>query len=113
MPNMPATISIWSEVGARHVARAEDAQRHSGLAARACRATNADSRATRHRAEAKCVGRSPAVVGHPEDRVDAEHQRAGDEDRAERVGALPDADPLVAVDQPAAQGRRWRRRSAG
>ena len=81
----------------------------SGLRAVASRTTKAASSASETRAEPERAARAPAVVGRRlDDRVDAEHQRARDQDRARDVGAVAEADALVAVEQPQRQhgGRR-------
>ena len=75
----------------------------SGLRAVASRTKNAQER---HRAppSSSVWPVAPAVLGRRlDDRVDAEHQRTGDEDRAGHVGAVAEADPLVALDQPHGQ----------
>ena len=76
----------------------------SGVRAVASRTMNATSSATESAPRQEGRGRSPAVVGRRlDDRVDAEHQRGGDQHRAGHVGALAEADPLVALDQPPRQ----------
>ena len=79
----------------------------SGVRARASRATNAASIATASGAEAERRRRAPAALGRLDDRVDREHQRAGDEDRAGDVGAGLQADPAVVLEQ--ARGEQGRR----
>jgi len=59
----------------------------------------------RNGAQAERVERSPSVVARLEDRVDAEHQGAGDQDGPQRIGSLPETDPSVAGDQPDRQQR--------
>ena len=88
MPNIPATNSICTRFAAGDVARAEDPQRDQRVRARvASRATNAGQQRDRDGAEAERLGRAPAVLGGLDDRVDGEHQRAGDQQRARDVGA--------------------------
>ncbi len=60
----------------------------------------------RDAAEEQGLRVAPAVLGRGlDDRVDAEHQRARDQDRARNVGAAADADSLVALDQPHGEHR--------
>ncbi len=60
----------------------------------------------RHGTHAECVCRTPPVVLGLDDRVDAEHQGAGDERRAGYIRAAVEADALIASDQPQGQHRR-------
>ena len=48
----------------------------------------------------------PAVRGHLDDRVDRAHQRGGDEQRAEPVHAVSEAEPAVGADQRLAERER-------
>ena len=65
----------------------------SGFAMRAWRTTNAREQRDGHRAEHQRLRRAPALLGDLEDRVDAEHQAAGQQHGAGQVGALLQADP--------------------
>ena len=97
---MPATSSAWSDVGAGDVARAEEAQRHQRV--RDPRLAGDEGGAAgraRSRRGSSVWRRAPAVLADPQDRVDAEHQRAGDQRRAGEVGALVEADPGPVGDQ--------------
>src|SRR5258708_1628766 len=57
-------------------------------------------------AEAKCVDRGPALLRGCDERIDAEHQRARDDDRAKHVDALAQPESGAFLDQPRAEYER-------
>ena len=103
---MPATSSAWTDVGAGDVARAEDPQRHDRV--RGLRFAHDEPNQQRQGdgSETERLRIGPALLCRGlDDRVHAEHQRGGDQQRAGRVGALVEADALVALDQPRGEER--------
>ncbi len=73
----------------------------SGFLAVASRAMNAASSAAEMPLSEQRLAVAPAVLGgRLDDRVDAEHQRARDQDGAGDVRTAAEADPLVALDEP-------------
>ena len=86
---------------------AEDAQRDQGIVRG--RFARDEQREQDERAGAEPQGQrsAPAVLGGGlDDRVDAEHQRSGDQDGPERVRALAEANPLVLLEQAMSVDRR-------
>ena len=104
MPNMPATDSAWTRFAPETLRERKMRSGISGFAVAASRTTKAASSASETAPSAERQRRAPAVLGRRlDDRVDAEHQRGGDQHRAEDVGALAEADPAVVLDQPPRQ----------
>ena len=102
---MPTTSSPWTAVGAADVARAEQAQRHQRVLDPRLADEEGDDRRDGHRAQPERAGRAPALLLDLEDRVDAEHQAAGEQRRAGRVGAVAEPEALARLDQPQREER--------
>jgi hypothetical protein len=74
---------------------------------RACTTFAPESVREREREEHERLRRAPAVLGRRlDDRVDGEHEAGRDEHGPRDVGALADADALVARDEPPREERR-------
>ena len=101
--------SAWISVGAGDRARAEDPQRHQRVARPSPRGRRRRraGRARRRRARA-CAARPSRARPPADDRVDAEHQRAGDQRRAGDVGALAAGRGRGRARAAAARAARWR-----
>ena len=83
----------------------------SGMIGFRMRASSARNAAISSRGEAthaEHVRRPPAVVGRLDDRVDGAHERRGDEQRAEPVHAVPEAEPAVGADERVTERERER-----
>jgi hypothetical protein len=52
------------------------------------------------------ISRSAVLGGRADDRIDTEHERAGDQDRAQEVGPPAEADARVLFEQPQREHRR-------
>ena len=106
-PEHPRHGQGLDEVRARDVARAEDAQRDQRAACGRLADEERGQQRERDGPEDERATGAPALVGGGlDDRVDAEHQRARDQDGSGDVGSAAEADPLVPVEQ----ARRERRR---
>src|SRR3954470_7455603 len=110
MPNSPATISACTTFAAATAPERKIPSGTSGCATRAWRTTNAARSAAAtaprisvcaepHAPKDQRLRGAPAVLGRADDRVDAEHQRADDQDRAGHVRAAVQADARVTVEQ--------------
>jgi hypothetical protein len=62
-------------------------------------------RGDRHGAQAERAGGAPALLADLQDRVDAQHQAAGQERGAGDVGAVAQAQRLAGLDQPQREER--------
>ena len=62
-----------------------------------------DEEEQRKAAESESVHGRPSRIGRRHDRVDADHHRCADQDRARDVHPAAQADALVLVDQPPAE----------
>ena len=113
MPNMPTTTRPCTRFAPATLRERNRRSGISGFATRAWRATKAATQRERDRAEDERGGRAPALLGDLQDRVDAEHQAAGEQRRAGEVGAGAEADALGRLDVAQRQQRRSRCRSAG
>ena len=102
------------DVRGRDVAQPEEAERHQRRARRATRSRRRARAAPTAPASrpSVCAGR-PAGLVAVDDRVDGEHQRRGDRDRAGDVERVPAARGRAPPAAAAARGRRRRCRSAG
>jgi hypothetical protein len=106
MPNMPATLRIWTAFAPLRL-RAEDPQRHERAARGGLAPHERREQRQRHRREQQRPPRAPAELRRrADDRVDAEHQRGGDQHGAWRVGALAQPEAAVVRQQPARRQRR-------
>ena len=108
-----------SDQEAAHDARARSRPRRRrirsgmiGFSIRDSSARKAPISTTDEGAEAEHLGRAPAVAGGLDDRVDGDHQRHRDEDRAEPVDAVAEPRPRSAGAAPG-RARAWRGRSGG
>ena len=94
-PNIPATDRIWIAVRGHDRARAEDAQRHERMRrARLPQRRTPASSASAQRAQGERAAVAPAVRGGgADDRVDADHQRGGDQ-HARPAASAPRSRPM-------------------
>ena len=107
IPNIPATNSAWIALAPETLRERKIRSGISGSRAVDSRTRKATSRASATAPNPSVRPEAPALVGGGlDDRVDAEHQRAGDQAGAEEVGAAAEADALVLLDQ--AQGGQRR-----
>ena len=89
MPNMPATLSTWIRFAPVTLRERKIRSGISGVARRRLARNERGEQRERDGAEDQRRRRAPAVLGRGlDDRVDAEHQRAGDRARRPAVGAL-------------------------
>jgi hypothetical protein len=103
---MPATESAWIALAPLMLRERKMPSGISGVRA-GLPGDECDEERERDRTEGQDAGRAPAVLGgRLHDRVDAEHQRARDEQGARDVRALPETEAPIAGDQA-------RRRGAG
>ena len=93
MPNMPATSSDWIALAPATLRERKRRSGISGLAIRAWRAMKAAPRTNEIALSTSVWVEPPAVLADAEDRVDAEHQRGGDQRCARDVGTFLEPDP--------------------
>ena len=105
MPNRPATSSIRITLAPETLRERNRRSGSSGSAAIAWRVEEERHQRERDGALAERLRRAPAVAARLHDRVDAEHQRAGDERRAEHVGAVAQAEALLVREEPRGEYR--------
>ena len=84
-----------------------------GFSIRDSHAANAASRIAAAPPKPSVCAGGPAVVGGGDDRVDGDHHRGRDQDRAGDVDPAPEAEAGAVLDQPRAEREHGRRRSAG
>ena len=92
--------------GAGEAAQAKDAQRQDRVFDAGLERKEASQQRHRGAAETEGVRRQPALIGRGHDRVDADHHRRGDQHGAQHVDTLPQAQPLLLLDQPPAEKER-------
>ena len=94
-PEHPGHHQHLDEVGARHGRRAKHAQRHQRIGHAGLAGDEPGQQGDGEGAEADRVQRAPRVAARLDDRVDGEHQRTDEQDRAGHVRAVMQADALI------------------
>ena len=96
---MPATETTWMRFAPETLRERKMRSGMSGVFAVASRTRNAGEQRERDPEQDERALRAPAELGgRVDDRVDEQHERRGDEHRAEHVGAVGEADALVLLE---------------
>ena len=86
--------------GSGNIARAEQSQRHQRIRHTCLADKKRSEQPDRDRAECERLGRSPALLRDPENRVHAEHQTDGQQRSAGEIGPGGETDSISIGDQP-------------